>query len=423
MRAATCVAISCILLGSVLEAKSQTVQQFYQGKTVRLAIGSGVGGSIDIYARLVGRHIGRHLPGQPAVVPQNMPAGSGLALANFASENAPRDGSWLGAVTQALPFDPLFSGGASNLRFDVLKWNWLGSPVKFSAVAIAWNASTPVRKADDLLTHEMIVGSSGASSSSTNDAHVLRSILGFKYRVILGYPSGADIDLAMIRGETQGRANIAWQGLKNRNAEWITNKDVSILYQMGLEKDPDIPGDVPLILDFAKSEEDRQVLELKFASYSLGYPVFAPEGTPPDRVIALRSAFEQAFKSPALIAEAKSLRLDIVPVSGEAVHAVLKKAYASPESVRKRLADAGRPTTSVDRAKARTIKVSLDSVANNGRRLTFKDKGANATALIGGSTKLSIAGQAAKSDKLQPGMTCEIAYFGDRGQAISVTCP
>jgi hypothetical protein len=246
---------------------------------VRLAIGSGSGGSIDIYARLMGRHLGKHIPGQPTIVPQNMPAGSGLALANFASEGAPRDGTWLGAVTQALPFDPLFSGGASNVRFDVLKWNWLASPVKFSAVAISWNASTPVRNAVDLLTHEMIVGSSGAAASSTNDAHVLRNILGFKYRVILGYPSGADIDLAMVRGETQGRANIAWQGLKSRNADWLTKKEVSILYQMGLEKDSDIPSDVPLILDFAKTDEDRQVLELKFASYALGYPVFAPEST------------------------------------------------------------------------------------------------------------------------------------------------
>jgi hypothetical protein len=352
-----------------------------------------------------------------------LPAGSGLALANFASDNAPRDGTWIGAVTQALPFDPLFSGGASNVRFDVLKWNWLGSPVKFSAVAIAWNASTPVRKAEDLLNVEMIVGSSGASSSSTNDAHVLRSILGFKYRVILGYPSGADIDLAMIRGETQGRANIAWQGLKNRNAEWLTNKDVSILYQMGLEKDPDIPADIPLILDFAKSEEDRQVLELKFASYALGYPSFAPEGTPPDRVNALRSAFSKAFSDAALLAEAKSLRLEIIPVSGEAIQSVLQKAYASPPSVRERLAQAGRPPSAVAQAKARTVNVSIDAVANNGQRLFFRDRDAKAAALVGGSTKLSIGGQAAKPNMLKPGMTCEIAYFGDGGQATAVTCP
>ena len=407
--------------GSV--ANAQTGENFYQGKTVRLAIGSGSGGSIDIYARLMGRHLGKHIPGQPTIVPQNMPAGSGLALANFASEGAPRDGTWLGAVTQALPFDPLFSGGASNVRFDVLKWNWLASPVKFSAVAISWNASTPVRNAVDLLTHEMIVGSSGASASSTNDAHVLRNMLGFKYRVILGYPSGADIDLAMVRGETQGRANIAWQGLKSRNADWLTKKEVSILYQMGLEKDSDIPSDVPLILDFAKTDEDRQVLELKFASYALGYPVFAPESTPPERVRMLRSAFAKAFEDSALLSEAKSLRLDIVPVSGEAIQTILQKSYASSPNVRERLAQAGRPPGAVDQARARTINVSLDAVDSQGSHLVFRDRNALAKALIAGSTKLSISGNAAKPNMLKPGLTCEITYFGDGGQATSVICP
>ncbi len=297
-------------------AGAQSAADFYKGKTVTMGISSGVGGGIDIYAKMVARHLGKHIPGNPTVVPRNTPGAGGLALATQLYKTAPRDGTTIGAMQQAVPFEPLFSGKVSRTDFDPLQLEWLGSPVRFSAIAVAWNASTPVRKAEDLRTHELIVGASGIASSSTNDANVLRNILGFKYRVILGYPGGADTDLAMFRGETQGRANVGWEAVKTRNPEWVKDNKVSILYQMGLEKHPDIPAEVPLILDFAKTPEDREVLELKFASYGVGYPYAAPPETPADKVAVLRRAVRAAIDDPELRAEAAKLRLDIAPVSG-----------------------------------------------------------------------------------------------------------
>jgi hypothetical protein len=235
------------------------------------------------------------------------------------------------------PFEHLFGVAGSRATFDAVKFRWLGGSVRFAAVAIAWNASTPVRKAEDLLTRELLVGASTALSNSATDAFVVRNVLGFKYRVVTGYPGGADIDLAMIRGETHGRAQATWPAIKQRNPEWLTDGKISILYQMGLDKSPEVPAHVPLILDFAKTPEDRQVLELKFATYAIGYPVFGPPEIPAERLAAVRAAFAATLKDPDTRAEAARLRLDIAPMSGEAVEGIIRKAHASPPAVVARL--------------------------------------------------------------------------------------
>ena len=161
--------------------------------------------------------------------------------------------------------------------------------------------------------------------------------------MVLGYPGGAELDLAMERGEAQGRAQLSWPAVKQRNPEWITGGKVSILYQMGLEKSPDIPASVPLILDFAKSPEDRQVLELKFATYAMGYPVFGPPGIPPDRLAALRKALAATLADPTTQAEAAKLRIDIDPVAGEVMESIINKAAASPPSIIARFIQASKP--------------------------------------------------------------------------------
>lgn len=318
------------------------VADFYRGKTVTLYVGAGVGSGADLASRMVARNLTRHLPGRPTVIVKNMTGGGGLQLFNYLYGLAPKDGTEIGSVVQ-FPFEYLFETGNAAANFDAVKFLWIGGPVNFSGVAVAWNASTPVRKAEDLLTHELIIAAANASSNSATDAYVARNILGFKYKVVLGYPGGAELDLAMVRGETQGRAQLTWTALMQRSPEWVHQKKISMLYQMGLAKSAKIPAEVPLILDFAKTPEDRAVLELKFATYSMGYPIFGPPGVPPGRLAALRKALADALADPVTRADAAKLRIDIEPMAGEAIESIVNKAYASPPAIVSRLIEASKP--------------------------------------------------------------------------------
>lgn len=335
----------CALLGALPgAARANSAADLYKGKTVTMLIGAGVGGSQDAFARLVTHYLGEHIPGNPTVVAENMPGAGGVQLLVHMARVAPGDGLTLGTAPATTVFDPLFSGRSKG-QFDPLALQWIGGPVRFSAVAIAWNAATSIRNAGDLLTHEMKVGASSAASASATDSYVLRNLLGFKYDVVLGYPSGGDIDLAMLRGETQGRANVAWDGLKSRNPDWIRDGKISLLYQEGLQKNPQIPAAVPLVLDFAKTPADRQMLELKFSSYEIGYPFMMAPDTPPERVAVLRAAMAATFADPALRADAAKEGLDIDPITGEETEAIVKRAYQAPAALLARLVAAMQPPT------------------------------------------------------------------------------
>ncbi len=335
--------VALISSGTAVDpVKADAVADFYKGKAITIHVGAGVGSGIDLATRMVARNLGRHIPGWPMVLVKNMLGGGGLQLFNYLYGIAPKDGTELGAVVQ-FPFEFLFDAWNTKAHFDAAKFTWIGGPVDFAVVAVAWNASTPVRKAEDLLTHEVIIAASSATSGSATDAYVARNILGFKYKVVLGYPGGAELDLAMVRGETQGRAQLSWPALKQRSPQWMTEKKLTILYQMGLKKSPDIPTDIPLILDFAKTPEDRAVLELKFATYSMGYPIFGPPGIPLARLAALRNALTHTLADPVTKADAAKLRIDIDPVAGEAMESIVTKAAASPPAIVKRLMEASKP--------------------------------------------------------------------------------
>jgi tripartite-type tricarboxylate transporter receptor subunit TctC len=330
------------LLSSHNPAIAQSVADFYHGKTITLTIGVAAGGGNDAYARLIARHLGRFLPGTPTVVIQQMPGAGGLRHLNYLYNIAPKNGTAIGATEHLTPFEPLLAGKDSKATFDPLQFGWLGSPERFSAVALSWHTS-PVKTAKDLLTHELVVGAEGVVTGSSNDAYVLRNILGFKFRVVLGYSGGAAVDLAMERGELQGRSNSGYQGIKTRHPQWLTNHMVNVLYQIGLRKNPDMPSDVPLVLDFAKNAADRAVLELKFASFELGYPYIAPPGTPSDRLAALQAAFAAMTSDPAFEADARAQRLDVGPISAERIEAVLRRSFTAPRETIDRLIGASKP--------------------------------------------------------------------------------
>jgi tripartite-type tricarboxylate transporter receptor subunit TctC len=322
-------------------ARADAIEDFYRGRTLSLMIGSGAGGGVDQISRAVARHLGKHLPGNPTVVPRNMGGAGGLQVLNHIQSVAPKDGSTIGIVLPSLVFDPLFTGKSEG--YDPLRLKWLGGPARYASVAIAWNAATPVRRAQDLLTQELVVGAASVASNSASDAYVMRHILGYKYRVVTGYQSGADIDLAMQRGETQGRANIAWYGIKTRNAEWLREGKISLLYQMGLKRHPDIPAEVPLSLDLTRTPVERQMLELKFSANDVGYAFMAPPETPAERVAALRAAMTAAVNDPAFRADAAREKIEVDPVAGAEVEAIIRNAYAAPPDVLTRLNEAMKP--------------------------------------------------------------------------------
>jgi tripartite-type tricarboxylate transporter receptor subunit TctC len=333
----------CAVLVLAAPSIAKADDDFYRGKTLTLLIGSGVGGGLDQVARVVARHLGRQLPGNPTVVPKNMVGAGGLQVLNFVNSVAPKDGTTIGVVLPALVFEPLFAGRTEAEGFDPRKLRWLGGPARYASVAVAWNPATPVRRAEDLLTHELVVGAASAVSNSATDGYVMRNILGFKYRTVTGYPSGADLDLAMQRGETQGRANIAWYGIKTRNSEWLSEGKISLLYQMGLKRHPDIPREVPLSLDLTSTAAERQLLELKFSAYDVGYAFMAPPGTPDARVAVLRVALAATFNDPAYRADAIKERLELDPVAGEEVEAIIRNAYGASPEIIARLIEASKP--------------------------------------------------------------------------------
>jgi hypothetical protein len=317
-------------------AFAQTPEEFYKGKTFIVAIGFAPGGSHDLNARIIARHLGKYLPGKPTVITQNIPGAGSLKLASDIFEGrVPTDGTFIGAINRSVVFDELLTGKSREVKFDPLKINWLGGPDTITSVGIAWHTS-PVKKAEDLRTHELIIGTSADASAGTAIAKLLAGTAGFKFKMINGYPSGSETDLGMERGELDGRSTIPWGGLKGRNADWRKEKKIVMLYQSGLEKNPELP-DVPLAIDFSRTPDDRKVAELFFAAEDVGYPYLAPPTVPADRLAAIRDAMAKSFKDPELIAEARKGGLDVTGVSWQRMTKVIQDSYSAPEAIRKRL--------------------------------------------------------------------------------------
>jgi tripartite-type tricarboxylate transporter receptor subunit TctC len=302
-------------------------QDLYKGKTINLYVGSGEGGPYDAYARLVGRHIGKHLPGNPSVVVQNMPGASGRRLMNFMYSVAPKDGTAIALVTRGVAFDPLMG----NEPFDVQSIAWLGSANDETNVCMVWHTS-PIHVIDDLHKYEMVVGTSGPASTDAIYPNVLKSLYGLKFKVVGGYKSATDTHLAMERGEVDGRCGISYDTLVALNSDWLRDKKIRILIQIGLDKVPAL-GDIPSVFDLAKTEEQRQIWSLWAAPLRMGRPFFAPPGMAADRVALLRRAFDATVADPELRAESAKMNLAVNASTGENIVALLKKVYATPNDV------------------------------------------------------------------------------------------
>jgi len=302
------------------------------GKNVNLIIGFGPGGGYDIWGRLIAGHIGQHLPGNPAVVAQNMPGGGSYRAASYIYNQAPKDGSTFAIIARDAALGPLT--GQPGALFDATKFSWMGTPATETNVCIAYKTA-PVKTARDLLQKELIVGDTGPGTGTHSYPKALNAILGTKFKLVGGYPSSADVFLAMERGEVHGICE-SLDSVKSRQPEWISSGTVAVLFQGGA-RNPELKG-APFVVDLAQRPEDKQAIEFLYIGQGIGRPFVAPPGLPPDRLKMLRDAFDATMKDPAFIAEAKLRKFDVSPENGAHLQALIDKAYATPHEIIERIA-------------------------------------------------------------------------------------
>jgi tripartite-type tricarboxylate transporter receptor subunit TctC len=328
-------ALGAALVVSAL-AYAQSPADFYKGKNVDLYIGYSAGGGYDVYARLLARHMGNHMPGKPNIVTKNMPGAGSLVLANWLYNVGPKTGLAFGTIGRGTGFDPLL--GSDKAKFDAAKFNWIGSMNDEVSVCVAWH-TTGVTRLEQVMEKELVVGGTGPAADTDQFPKILNAVLGTKFKVVSGYPGGNDVGLAMERGEVQGRCGWSWSSVESTHPQWLKNKQINILAQLSLSKHEDLPN-VPLITDFAKTEEQKQIFRLVFARQVMGRPFLAPPGVPADRVAALRKAFMDTMADPAFLAEAKKSQLEITPVSGEKVQKLVEDVYQTPKVIADKVAAA-----------------------------------------------------------------------------------
>lgn len=325
-----------MLPAGCLTASAQSPAEFFKDKTIHLQVGFGPGGENDAWARVISQHYGSHIPGKPTVVVQHVPGSGGLLVANRLYNTAPKDGTAIGMINRAIPFEPLLAGKGT--QFDALKFIYIGSSGLDTTVCAA-RKDSQVKTMQDLYTNELTVGGTGSGADTAVYPQFLSALLGMRFKLVQGYKGSGEIQIAMERKEVDGicvaydsvlRGNLARQG------------ELNILLQAGLEPDPRIK-DVPQALQAARSVEERQALELFFARVAMGRPFVLPPGVPDDRVAALRTAFQVMLKDPAFLADAEKLQLRVVATTGEKMTELLVNAYkTSPAIVQRTIKALGR---------------------------------------------------------------------------------
>ena len=313
-----------VALTLVTSAHAESVEDFYRGKTTNIIVGFSAGGGYDLYGRLLSRHIGRHIPGNPNVSVQNMPGAGSLKATQYVYGVAAKDGLTLGTVSRGMLAEPLLTGA----NFDPNKFSWLGSITSETSVCATWKTSA-VKTWDDMFKREFSLGSNALGDDTASFALIMRNVFGAKVKLVTGYPGGNDVNLAMERGEVDGRCGWSWSSLKSQK-HWLPN--VNVLVQFNLTKNPDLP-DVPMALERATSDEQRHVLRLLIAGQYVGRPFFSSPDILAERKAALRAAFDATMKDPEFLAEAAKADMEITPLSAGTIETFLVELYRTPKDV------------------------------------------------------------------------------------------
>ena len=407
-------------------ARADAVADFYKGKTVSVYIGYAAGGGYDAYGRMLARFMGDFLPGKPTMVPRNMPGAGSIALANALYNTLPKDGTAIGIIGRGVPMEPLF--GRKGPKFEAAKFNYIGSMNNEVSACVAFHTSK-IKTIEDARQNEMILAGTAQGSDGVDFAIVLNNVLGTKFKLITGYPGGSTQQLAMERGEVEGRCGWSWSSIVTTRGYWLKEGKLRILLQAALTGHPDLDKmGVPKVMDLAKTPRDKQVLKLIFARQTMGRPFLAPPDVPADRVAALRTAFDTMLKDKKFLAVADKAKMEIEPVNGKDVADLITDVYNSPKDVVQAAADATArlERTKIDKKVFEDLKAkgSVSKIENGGRKVTF-DLGGGKMAAVGVSgsgTKLTVAGKKANRKALKPGMSCAIVYPAPGSTAKSIAC-
>jgi tripartite-type tricarboxylate transporter receptor subunit TctC len=327
---AVIVAALAMLAGFAPAASAQSAAaDKFKGKNFEIIVGYDTGGGYDIYARALARHIGRHLPGNPNVIVKNMPGATTRTAANYVYNIAPKDGTVIATVARGLPTDELL--GSGGIRFESTRFNWIGSMNNEVSVGVAWHTS-PVRTFEDTKKREMIVG---AIADSLLFAQVMNAVLDTKFKMITGYKSGAEVGLAMQRGEVEGRMGWSWSSIVTMNPEWLSEGKIRNIVQFSTAKHADLPN-VPLVTELASNDADRALLELVFSRQVIGRPFIAPPGLDAETVQILRKAFDDTMKDKDFRAEMQKANLEVNAIPGKEVQELIARLFKTPPAVLER---------------------------------------------------------------------------------------
>lgn len=326
--------VGTLILAAALcgKAAAQPAEQFYAGKQVALVIGSAAGSGYDVIGRIVARYMPKYIPGQPTIVPRNMPGAGGVIATNHLANVAERDGTAIAVVGREAIFDPIFSGAATQAKYDPRTFLWLGTPNYEVGMAYAMTASG-VQSIEDAMKREVTVAASGATSGSAVTPRLLNALIGTKFKIIMGYPGSMDAMAAMERGETEARVTSGWAGPETvKGMEWVAQGKARLLLQVAVRRHPGYPN-VPSIIDYAKTDTDRQLIDLLFIGQELGRPFFGPAGIPKDRGALLQRAFAQTMSDAEFKAEGDRQKLELAPLLADDMGRIVERVYSAPKAL------------------------------------------------------------------------------------------
>ena len=418
---AVAAAAAMLWAGSGAAVHADPVADFYKSKRMTMYIGYSSGGGYDRYARTIARHMGRHIPGNPSITSKNQPGAGSMRLANELYNTIAQDGTAIGTVSRGIPAEVL--QGNKKARYEPRKFNWIGSANNETSTCVVWHTSD-VRTLQDFLNKPMVVGGTGPSADTDVFPRVLNNVVGTKLRIVTGYPGGNDINLALERGEVQGRCGWSWSSVKSTRAKWLKEGKIRILLAMSVEKNDELK-DVPFVMDLAKTERDKKILQLIFSRQAIGRPYLTGPQVPADRVAALRAAFMATMKDPKFMKDADKGKLEITPISGEAVQKLIGEMFDNPPDLIAAANEAATSETRTQISKAVipvvTLSGEITKVQRKGSRVAWKGGVKKGKLRVGKKTSVMVAGQKAKPTALKAGMACDFKVQGVE-TALAITC-
>ena len=413
--------------GALLAAMGATAVQadpladFYKAHRVTMYIGYSPGGGYDRYARTIARHMGDHIPGHPTIVSKNATGAGSMRLANEIYNTLPQDGTAMATVSRGIPAEKM--QGNPLAKYDPRKFNWIGSANNETSTCVVWHTS-PVKTLQDFLNTKLVVGGTGPSADTDVFPRVLNNVIGTKLKVVTGYPGGNDINLALERGEVQGRCGWSWSSVISTRPKWLKEGKIRVLLAMSVERNPALK-DVPFVMDLAKTERDRKILQVIFARQAIGRPYLVGPKVPADRVKALRVAFMATMKDPKFLKDAAKGKLEITPISGETAQKVVAEMFDNPPDLIAAANKAATNTAHTEIAKAviPVVKLSgkITGLKRKGKRVAWAGGVKKGKLRVGGKTKITIGGKKAKASALEKGMSCDFTVKGVE-TALKISC-